>query len=45
MTKIRAIALALVTAALSVGTLGVTAPAHADTSWPCPTCFTTSHLH
>ncbi len=39
MTKMRAIGLLLATGVMSLGTLGLTAPAHADTSWYCPTCL------
>jgi hypothetical protein len=39
MRKMRAIGLLLVTTVMTLGTLGITAPAHADTSWYCPTCL------
>jgi hypothetical protein len=35
----RKVGLMLVTAVLSVGVLGISAPAHADTTWGCPTCL------
>jgi hypothetical protein len=39
MKTMRKVALTLVTAVLSVGALGITAPAHAiDTNWPCAGC-------
>jgi hypothetical protein len=34
MNVTRKVALALVTATLSFGLLGISAPAHADTGWP-----------
>ena len=41
MTNLRKVGLALITALLGVGALGVTAPAHAlDTGWGCPACKT-----
>lgn len=40
MKNLRKIGLGIVTALLTVGALGLTAPAHADTGWPCPTCKT-----
>jgi hypothetical protein len=44
MKNLRKIGLAVVTALLSVGVLGITAPAHAyDTGWGCPACKTTTH--
>ena len=36
--KMRKVGLMVVTAMLSVGVLGISAPAHADTTWGCPTC-------
>jgi hypothetical protein len=44
MRKMRAIGL-LVTAVVSLGSLGITVPAHADTSWICPTCLTAPTQH
>jgi hypothetical protein len=39
MKTARKIGLAAVTAVLSIGILGITAPAHAyDTNWPCSGC-------
>ncbi len=39
MKTMRKVALTLATAVLSVGALGITAPAHAiDTNWPCAGC-------
>jgi len=40
MNRMRKAALTLVAALLSVGALGIAAPAHADTNWPCSACFT-----
>jgi hypothetical protein len=45
MSKMRAIGLLLVTTVMSIGMLGITAPAHADTSWYCPTCLSGSGPH
>jgi hypothetical protein len=39
----RTIGLLLVTTVMSLGALGITAPAHADTTWYCPTCLSTPH--
>jgi hypothetical protein len=40
MNRMRKAALTLVAALLSVGALGIAAPAHAmDTNWPCPGCI------
>jgi hypothetical protein len=40
MNRMRKAALTLVAALLSVGALGIAAPAHAmDTNWPCPGCM------
>ena len=40
MNLMRKAGLALVTAMLGVGALGITAPAHAyDTQWPCSGCL------
>jgi hypothetical protein len=40
MKTMRKMALALVSAALGVGVLGIAAPAHAyDTNWPCSGCL------
>lgn len=36
MNIVRKIAIAVVTATLSVGLLGISAPAHADSSWTRP---------
>ena len=30
---------------MSLGTFGIAAPAHADTSWYCPTCFAAPTPH
>jgi len=43
MRKMRTIGLLLVTMVMSLGALGIAAPAHADTSWYCPTCLMTPH--
>ena len=39
MNTMRKVGLMVVTAVLSVGVIGVAAPAHADTTWGCPTCI------
>lgn len=40
MNMMRKAALTLAAAVLSVGAVGITAPAHAyDTNWPCQGCF------
>ena len=39
----RKVGLMVVTAMLSVGVLGISAPAHADTTWYCPTCLLAGH--
>ena len=39
MNKLRTIGLLAVTALMSLGTLALAAPAHADTTWACPSCF------
>jgi hypothetical protein len=39
MNKMRTIGLMAITAVMTLGTFGIAAPAHADTSWYCPTCF------
>ena len=41
--KMRKVGLMVVTAMLSVGVLGISAPAHADTTWYCPTCLRAGH--
>jgi hypothetical protein len=42
MKNLRRIGLGVVTTLITVGTLGMIAPAaHADTGWPCATCLTT----
>jgi hypothetical protein len=44
MKLMRKAGLALVAALLSVGALGMMAPAHAyDTNWPCDACLTVHH--
>jgi len=45
MNTMRKVGLALVTAVLGVGLLGVSAPAHAyvDTNWPCAGCAKAPH--
>ena len=45
MDTMRKLGLALVTAVLGVGALGLTAPAHAvqDTNWPCAGCIRAPH--
>jgi hypothetical protein len=43
MRKLRSVGLLLVTSVMSVGLLGITAPAHADTTWACPTCLAAPH--
>jgi hypothetical protein len=40
MKMMRKATLTLVAAVLSVGAIGISAPAHADTNWPCAACFT-----
>ena len=35
----RKLGLAVVTAVLSIGVVGMAAPAHADTTWGCKTCI------
>ncbi len=35
----RKVGLAVVTAVLGIGVVGITAPAHADTTWGCKTCL------
>jgi hypothetical protein len=39
MSNLRKVGLAVVTAVLSIGVLGISAPAHADTTWGCKTCL------
>jgi hypothetical protein len=39
MNTMRKVALAFAAAMLGVGALGITAPAHADSNWPCPGCL------
>jgi len=41
----RKVGLMVVTAVLGFGVVGITAPAHADTTWGCPSCVraTTGH--
>jgi hypothetical protein len=39
MKLMRKVGLALVSALLGVGLLGVAMPAHADTQWPCGGCL------
>jgi hypothetical protein len=39
MNKMRKVGLTVVTAVLSVGVIGISAPAQADTTWGCPTCL------
>jgi hypothetical protein len=34
----RKVGLVVVSALLSLGVVGITAPAHADTTWGCKTC-------
>ena len=44
MNTMRKVTLTLAAAALSVGALGITAPAHAyDTNWPCAGCAKPGH--
>jgi hypothetical protein len=45
MNMMRKVALALAAAVLGVGTVGITAPAHAysDTNWPCAGCAKAGH--
>ena len=45
MNTMRKVGLALVTAVLGVGVLGLSAPAHAqqDTNWPCAGCVKAPH--
>jgi hypothetical protein len=40
MNTMRKAALTLAATVLGVGALGISAPAHADTNWPCAACFT-----
>jgi hypothetical protein len=37
--NMRKVGLAVVAAVLSIGAVGITAPAHADTTWGCKTCL------
>jgi NhaP-type Na+/H+ or K+/H+ antiporter len=39
MKMMRKAALSLAAAVLGVGAVGISAPAHADTNWPCSACF------
>ena len=39
MKMMRKASLTLVAAILSVGAIGISVPAHADTNWPCSACF------
>jgi len=41
--NMRKVGLAVVTAVLSIGVVGITAPAHADTTWGCRTCLLAGH--
>jgi hypothetical protein len=45
MNTMRKVGLALVTAVLGVGVLGLSTPAHAygDTNWPCAGCVKATH--
>jgi hypothetical protein len=43
MNTMRKAALALVAAMLGVGAIGISAPAHADTNWPCSACLRVGH--
>jgi hypothetical protein len=44
MSNIRKLGLVVVTALMSLGALGIAAPAHAlDTGWGCPACKTSTH--
>jgi hypothetical protein len=45
MRKMRAIGLLLVTTVMSLGSLSIMAPAHADTTWYCPTCLSAPQNH
>lgn len=45
MKTMRRFAMALAVTILGVGTLGMTAPAHADTNWPCGGCLKASTHH
>ena len=40
MKKARKVSILLATTAMSLGLLGISAPAQADTSWGCPGCIT-----
>jgi hypothetical protein len=39
MNNMRKLGLAVVAALLSIGAVGISAPAHADTTWGCKTCL------
>jgi hypothetical protein len=39
MNMMRKATLTLAAMVLGVGALGISAPAHADTNWPCSACF------
>jgi hypothetical protein len=39
MKNVRKAGLVVVTAVLSIGVVGMSAPAHADTTWGCRTCL------
>ena len=43
MKMIRKTSLTLAAAILSVGAIGISVPAHADTNWPCGACLRTGH--
>ncbi len=43
MKMIRKTSLTLAAAILSVGAIGISVPAHADTNWPCGACLRAGH--
>ena len=38
-TSLRKIGMVIASAVLGIGVVGITAPAHADTTWGCPGCM------
>ena len=43
MKMMRKASLTLAAAMVSVGAIGISVPAHADTNWPCAACLRTGH--
>jgi hypothetical protein len=43
MKMMRKASLTLAAAMVSVGAIGISVPAHADTNWPCSACLRTGH--